>query len=233
MPSFMQSLISKLPNTFSEKFTESIGPEVLATAAAKHGLESVYLNKGAEAAGKMGMKVKVPSLKELVTKQGAIASLLRAIMNFLRTRFPAVLGLNVLWSMAVFILLLVFWYCHKRGREVRLENERKLTEAEMEAIKAKVEADGPGEYHPETTTTVAPEGASIEEVREGMLLVQAARQDGEGESTDYAEGGSLAQAMKEDEKKQAEEEAEKERTKIATQEGESKAKEASAAANAS
>ena len=102
MPGFMQSLIEKLPSKFSEKFTESVGPEVLAAGAAKYGLESTYLSKAASTAEKSGVKVRVPNLKDLVTKQGAIASLLRAIMNFLRQRFPAVLGMNVLWSLALF-----------------------------------------------------------------------------------------------------------------------------------
>ena len=35
-------------------------------------------------------------------KRGALVGMLRSIMAFLRTRFPAVLGLNVLWSLALF-----------------------------------------------------------------------------------------------------------------------------------
>jgi len=34
------------------------------------------------------------------------------------------MGTNVLLSLALFVLLFVFWYCHKRGREVRLAKEQ-------------------------------------------------------------------------------------------------------------
>ena len=93
------------------------------------------------------------------------------------------------------MLLLVCWYCHKRGREVRLEKERQLTEAEMEQIRKQVEADAPGEYRGQMTTT-APEGADIDEVRAGILPADEVR-DGDGPAT-YAESGSLAQAMREE-----------------------------------
>ncbi|KAL8871248.1 MAG: hypothetical protein Q9174_002878, partial [Haloplaca sp. 1 TL-2023] len=101
LPSFLQDLIKKLPS----KMTQSIGPEVLAAAAEKHGMPGAsnkYVGKGAHAAEKMGMKVKVPSLKDLVTKPGAVAGLLKTIMNFLKLRFPAFLGMNVLYSLGLF-----------------------------------------------------------------------------------------------------------------------------------
>lgn len=75
---------------------------MLAAAAEKQGLKNKYMSQGAGIAEKMGMRVKVPSLKDLVTKPGAIAGMLRAIMNFLKLRFPAFLGMNVLWSLALF-----------------------------------------------------------------------------------------------------------------------------------
>ena len=92
------------------------------------------------------------------------------------------------------MLLLVCWYCHKRGREVRLEKERQLTAAEMEAIRQQVEADAPGEYHGGLTTT-APDGAALDEVRAGIRPAGEVR-DGDGPAP-YAEGGSLAQALRE------------------------------------
>jgi hypothetical protein len=97
MPEWMQELIGKLPS----KVTKGFGPEVLAAAAEKHGVKSSAFKFAASSAEKAGVKVKVPSLKELVTKQGAIVGLLRTIVGFLRTRFPAVLGVNVLWSVAI------------------------------------------------------------------------------------------------------------------------------------
>ena len=98
LPAFLQDLIKKLPS----KMTQSIGPEMLAAAAEKQGINSKYMNQGAHAAEKMGMKVRVPSLKDLVTKPGAVAGLLKTIMNFLKLRFPAFLGMNVLYSLGLF-----------------------------------------------------------------------------------------------------------------------------------
>ena len=82
--------------------TKSIGPEMLAAAAEKHGINSKYANMAAKGASKAGLKVSVPSLKDLVTKPGAVAGMLKAIMNFLKLRFPAFLGMNVLYSLALF-----------------------------------------------------------------------------------------------------------------------------------
>lgn len=66
LPPFLQKLIEQLPS----KMTQSIAPEMLAAAAEKQGLHSKYTDQAAHAAGKMGLKVKVPSLKDLVTKPG-------------------------------------------------------------------------------------------------------------------------------------------------------------------
>lgn len=102
LPSFLQKLIGELP----EKFTGSLGPEILAAAAtgaeARPGSKTAYFTKGATIASKLGVKSKIPSLNELVTKPGAVIALLKAIMNALKTRFPAFLGMNVLWSLALF-----------------------------------------------------------------------------------------------------------------------------------
>ncbi|KAL8923872.1 MAG: hypothetical protein Q9172_002925 [Xanthocarpia lactea] len=182
LPTFLQDLIKKLPS----KMTQSIGPEMLAAAAEKQGINSKYMNKSAHAAEKMGMKVRVPSLKDLVTKPGAVAGLLKTIMNFLKLRFPAFLGMNVLYSLGLFVLLFVFWYCHKRGKEVRLEKERALTEKEMAELDEKLAAD---DTTPRQTTTTAPEGADIDEVRAGMQV-----HGGDG-PVGYAAAGSLAKEM--------------------------------------
>ncbi|KAI9871333.1 MAG: hypothetical protein M1830_003019 [Pleopsidium flavum] len=160
LPSFLQKLIEQLPT----KMTQTLGPEMLAAAAEKHGVSAKYAEPAAGLASKMGFKMKVPSLKDLVTKPGAVAGMLRAIMNFLKLRFPAFIGMNVLWSLALFVLLFVFWYCHKRGKEVRLEKERLLNEEEMAALERDIASD-PNMQPP---TTTAPEGASMEEVARGM-----------------------------------------------------------------
>ena len=98
LPPFLQNLIKSLPS----KMTASMGPEVLAAAAEKHGLDSKYTTPAASAASKMGVRIKVPSLKDLVTKPGIIIGMLKSILNFLKLRFPAFLGMNVLMSLALF-----------------------------------------------------------------------------------------------------------------------------------
>lgn len=99
LPSFLQKLIAKLP----ERMTAGLGPGVMAAASEKASHSGVNLEnagKAAAAAKKMGFKV--PSLKDITGKPAAIASLLRSIIMYLRTRFPAFLGMNVLWSLAMF-----------------------------------------------------------------------------------------------------------------------------------
>jgi len=86
LPPWLQKLVDQLPT----KMTKSVGPEMLAAAAERQG------------AGKSGGKVRVPSLQDLVTKPGAVIGMLKAIMNFLKLRFPAFLGMNVLYSLALF-----------------------------------------------------------------------------------------------------------------------------------
>ena len=98
LPPFLQKLIKQLPS----KMQEGIGPEMLAAAAEKQGVHSKRVGKAAAVAEKAGMKIKPPDLKDLVTKPGAVMGLLKAIMNFLRLRFPAFLGMNVLYSLGLF-----------------------------------------------------------------------------------------------------------------------------------
>lgn len=69
LPPWLQKLVEQLPS----KMTKSIGPEMLAAAAEKHGLNSKYANMAAKGASKAGLKVRVPSLKDLVTKPGVCA----------------------------------------------------------------------------------------------------------------------------------------------------------------
>lgn len=71
------------------------------------------------------------------------------------------------------VLLFVLWYCHKRGREARLENERLVTEEEINKLN---EDASEGKIRPtETLTTTAPKGASADEVREGVKKVDEVR----------------------------------------------------------
>ena len=98
LPPWLQKLVEQLPS----KMTKSMGPEMLAAAAEKPGVNAKFANLAASGAEKAGLRVRVPSLKDLVTKPGAVIGLLKAIMNFLKLRFPAFLGMNVLYSLALF-----------------------------------------------------------------------------------------------------------------------------------
>jgi hypothetical protein len=99
LPSFLQKLIEQLP----KRMTESIAPELMAAAAEraeKSGINTAKAAKAAGAAKKMGFKT--PTLKDIAGKPGTIATMMRTIIGFLRARFPAFLGMNVLWSLALF-----------------------------------------------------------------------------------------------------------------------------------
>lgn len=178
LPPFLQKLVEKLPETM----TKGIAPEVLAAASARASGYGINLAKSGKAAGSAAKFIKTPSLKELIGNPTAITTLLKSIMQFLKTRFPAFAGINVLWSLALFLLLIVFWYCHKRGREVRLEKERVLTEKEVEQLEKEwqeSQKSGGGFANlPAPTagsTTTAPPGASMDQVRAGIIEADAAR----------------------------------------------------------
>ncbi|USP73749.1 hypothetical protein yc1106_01023 [Curvularia clavata] len=127
LPPFLQNLVKSLP----AKLTATLGPEIMAASAEKPGFDAQAAGKSK---GKKGMLPQVPSLKSLLSAQGAVATALRSIVNFLKFRFPALAtGTNVIMSLAVFVLLFVFWYCHKRGRETRLEKERLAAEESQNA----------------------------------------------------------------------------------------------------
>ena len=67
----------------------------------------------------------------------------------------------------------MLWYCHKRGREVRLENERLVTGEEI--IKLNQDTSEGLIRQTETLTTTAPPGASSDEIRKGVVKVEEAR----------------------------------------------------------
>lgn len=173
LPSFLQKLVEKLPETM----TKGVAPEMMAAAAARASSYGINLQKSNKAAGAAAKFMKTPSLKDLVTKPGAVTGLLRSIMTFLRTRFPAFAGVNVLWSLALFLLLMVFWYCYKRGKEVRLEKERELTEQELEQLEKEWKQAHPGESDADKPRpppgTTAPPGATMEQVKAGIIEADA------------------------------------------------------------
>lgn len=125
LPSFLQKLITQLP----QKVTTTLAPELLAVATEAQALGVANAASAAQTGG-MGAAAKAfltPSnLKDLVTKPGAVVGMLKAIVNALKLRWPAFMGTNVLLSLALFVLLFVFWYCHKRGKEVRMAREGRV-----------------------------------------------------------------------------------------------------------
>jgi hypothetical protein len=111
MPPFVQTLVKSLP----AKFATSMGPEIMAMAGDKPGND---LKKQMEVAGKASSSIsaqninldvkkkqkrRVPNIKDLAARKGAVTSMLTNIVNFLKLRFPAfVTGTNVVMSLAVF-----------------------------------------------------------------------------------------------------------------------------------
>jgi hypothetical protein len=152
MPPFLQNLVKSLPT----KVMASLAPELLAASAEKPDEDQYGLNE-VKGYAKKKAKSKVPSLKSLVSKQGAVTAMLRSILNFLKLRFPAfVTGTNVLLSLALFVLMFVLWYCHKRGREVRLENEKR-TESDASSVSSAIGESSSGPSGTTTTPSRVPD----------------------------------------------------------------------------
>lgn len=108
LPSPMRRLVEQLP----EKVTGALGPEMLAAAAEAGGikvaLDHAAAKSGTKGAAKKAVKSGVMSmltpstLHKLVTKPGAVAGMLRAIVTTLKTRWPAFISTNIVFSVAVF-----------------------------------------------------------------------------------------------------------------------------------
>lgn len=97
LPGSMKKMVTALPT----KLTGSLAPELLAVAAASQGLEH---NAAAGTSVKeQALNLLTPkNMSELVTKPSAIVGMLKAIMNALKLRWPAFIGTNVIWSVALF-----------------------------------------------------------------------------------------------------------------------------------
>lgn len=101
LPASMKKLVAQLP----DKVTNNMGPDIMAAAAASQGMKVDETNSRG---GKANMKNQAKSLfmpkslNDLITKPSAIIGMLKAIVNFLKLRWPAFLGVNVVWSVAIF-----------------------------------------------------------------------------------------------------------------------------------
>lgn len=102
LPKFLKKLVATLPS----KMTTSLGPELLAAAAESQAFSGAEASTSAAGAAGLGATAKSllsPTvLKNLITKPGAVVGMLKAILNVLKTRWPAFMGTNVLLSLALF-----------------------------------------------------------------------------------------------------------------------------------
>ncbi|KAL7812477.1 hypothetical protein V8C26DRAFT_406757 [Trichoderma gracile] len=115
LPSSLKKLVTQMP----DKLTTTLAPELLAAAAEAQGIK--VGQGGMKGAAKRMLMGK--NLANLIKTPGAIVGMLRAIVEVLKSRWPAFIGMNVIWSVALSLLLLVLWYCYKRGREERILRE--------------------------------------------------------------------------------------------------------------
>lgn len=97
LPGSMKKLVTNLPT----KLTGSLAPELLAVAAESQGLKHDRSAKGGIKEQAMNL-VMPKNFSELLTKPSAIVGMLKAIMNALKLRWPAFIGTNVIWSVALF-----------------------------------------------------------------------------------------------------------------------------------
>lgn len=97
LPPFLQNMVKSLP----AKLTATLGPELLAANAEKPGFDMKAAASGSKS--KRSKIPSIPSLKSIISAQGAVATALRSIVNFLKFRFPALAGgTNLIMSLAVF-----------------------------------------------------------------------------------------------------------------------------------
>lgn len=109
MPPWLQTLVKSLP----AKLGSTMAPELMAAASEKPGADGkarldpnikVGTSEASVPTGKKkSKKSQIPTLKSLLATDGAVAGMLRSILNFLKLRFPMfVTGTNILMSVAVF-----------------------------------------------------------------------------------------------------------------------------------
>jgi len=96
LPGSMKKLVTQLPT----KLTGSLAPELVAAAAKSQGVE--HEDSSSSGLKSTAKELLLPkNMAELVTKPSAIIGMLKAIMNALKLRWPAFIGTNVIWSVAL------------------------------------------------------------------------------------------------------------------------------------
>jgi hypothetical protein len=209
MPPFVQTLVKSLP----AKLGASLGPELMAAASEKPGHDMKARTEAGEKGesstdGQKKKKRRIPGLKSLTSSNGVVASILRNIVNFLQVRFPFLVSTtNVVMSLAVFsrclppsplvhnfpaltdhlaaVLMFVFWYCHKRGKQVRLDRE--IEEGKAGEASATADADGKEENDGsdfDASDSEGGEGGVDDEIAE--QIAAAVKEDRENEDDEHA-----------------------------------------------
>lgn len=98
LPKSMKKLVTQLP----QKLSTTLAPELLAVAAEAQGLANPDSKDKGGLKGAAKRLLLPKNLADMVTKPGAIVGMLRGIMNALKMRWPAFIGTNVIWSVALF-----------------------------------------------------------------------------------------------------------------------------------
>ncbi|ORY82569.1 hypothetical protein BCR37DRAFT_315924 [Protomyces lactucae-debilis] len=74
----------------------------------------------------------IPKMEDLA-KPGALMSLIKSVLQVLKTKFPAFVGGSVLSVLSVLIVLLAVWHAYTRGRDERLAQEQESMSVAMPA----------------------------------------------------------------------------------------------------
>ncbi|CAE6438745.1 hypothetical protein ACGC1H_006951 [Rhizoctonia solani] len=148
LPSSFQKLIRSLPlgippDVFTamtaaavpvaasgEQSSTESAPKASAGLGSKLNPMSMFTKTNPKTGAKSATLPHPGQVKDLLGTGGGIATILRSIVTFLKTRFPMLAGTNALMSMGISILMLLLWYCYKRGREVRLQKEAEAAKLE-------------------------------------------------------------------------------------------------------
>lgn len=194
MPPFVQTLVKNIPMKMYGAMAPSVAAAMSPEKSEGADLSAAEVGTDDEAevtvdVGTASTDVKdknkkkkrglVPSVQSLVKEQGTVAAMLRSILNFLQARFPAfITGTNVLMSVAVFILLFVFWYCHKRGKQVRLSKQaanKIAAESSLNDLEKQVGDEKPRVEEVDDEAVDAP----LPEVKDGELKEEASKETAE------------------------------------------------------
>ncbi|KAF8678263.1 hypothetical protein RHS04_05257 [Rhizoctonia solani] len=144
LPSSFQKLIRSLPL--------GIPPDVFAAMTAAAAAPTTGDQSQAETAPKSsaGPGSKFNPMSFFTKTNPKTGTKSRTLPGPGQTRFPLLAGTNALMSMGISILMLLLWYCHKRGKEVRLQKEAE--DAKLEAKDAPELVKDAGDEDPKPST---------------------------------------------------------------------------------